>query len=160
MASPFVLNKLHYLGCQSGRKIIHPGFSSQTHSIHLDFVPPPSTSLPLCSCFQGPCGMKILTQPHFLIKKYSTYPLIAVGWRLLPVMYHELFILWHTWLLKRTCVVKHQCLGVRMDDEYVFSGTESCARSAKANVCAPDLEMNTLHSTHYMVRELAVPHAN
>lgn len=34
VASPFALNKLHYLGCQSGRKIIHPGLSSQTHSIH------------------------------------------------------------------------------------------------------------------------------
>lgn len=53
MASPFVLNKLHYLGCQSGRKIIHPGLSSQTHSIHLGFFPPLFSSMCLCTHFQG-----------------------------------------------------------------------------------------------------------
>lgn len=67
VVSPFVLNKFNYLGCQSSRKIIHPGLSSQTHSIHFSFFFSLSLSLlfnvSLLS-FSGLCEMRILNQPH------------------------------------------------------------------------------------------------
>lgn len=69
VASPFALNKLHYLGCQSGRKIIHPGLSSQTHSIHFGFFLL-LFNVSLLS-FSGLCEMRILTQPHFAFLKLS-----------------------------------------------------------------------------------------
>lgn len=126
--SPIVLNKLHYLDCQSGSKIIHPGLSSQTHSIHFGFLPP-SLQFVFAFIFRA-LWNRILNQPHPPIFNclITFYIPTELKRGLNTANDYELFIFW----LKEFAALHMKWLNnsIKMHGEWKICCQIKCATSA------------------------------